>query len=135
MSMNVEQKIKIYKPSIEHLDLINIYEYKEVKNRINRTNGACIIHMTPKLDTYLSDDEDNLIGHCDSMMCEIKIFDTDNRTYYKRESLFDSIIIENIHVESRIYKDLSTMYIFSEPVDIVYGSRTLYVESDYASSI
>lgn len=131
MNINVEQKIQIYKPSIEYLDLINTYEYKEVKDEINKTKGACIIHMMPKMDTYLSDNEDDLIGYCDSMMCEIRVFDVDNRTYYKRESLFDSIIIENIHAESRIYKDLSTMYIFSKPVDIMYGGNTLYVESNY----
>lgn len=129
--MNIEQKIQIYKPSIKYLDLIDTYEYKEVKSEINKIKGTCIIHMMPKMDTYLSDNKDDLIGYCDSIMCEIKVFDVDNGTYYKGKSLFDSIIIENIYVQSRIYKDLSTMYIFNKPIDIMYGCDTLYIEPSY----
>ena len=128
--MNVEQKIQIYKPSIKHLDIINTYDYKEVKEEINKINGTCIIHMIPKMDTYLSDEESDLVGYCDSMMCEIRVFDVDNNIYYKDESLFDNILIEDINVETRIYKDLSTMYIFTKPSHISYGSNTLYVESN-----
>ncbi|WP_312286663.1 hypothetical protein [Terrisporobacter sp.] len=128
--MNVEQKIKIYKPSIKHLDIINTYEYKEVKEEINKINGTCIIHMIPKMDTYLSDNESDLVGYCDSIMCEIRVFDVDNNIYYKDESLFDNILIEDINVETRIYKDLSTMYIFTKPSNISYGCNTLYVESN-----
>lgn len=128
MDINVEQKIQVYKPSVKYLDLINTYEYKEVKEEINRVDGTCIIHMIPKMDTYLSDDENDLIGYCDAMMCEITVFDVDNRTYYKDEFLFDNIRIDNINVETRIYKDLSTMCIFTKPVKIMYGSNTLYVE-------
>lgn len=130
MSINVEQKIKIYKPSIKYLDIINTYEYKEVKEEINKINGTCIIHMIPKMDTYLSDDEFDLVGYCDSMMCEVRVFDVDNNIYYKDESLFDNILIEDINVETRIYKDLSTMYIFTKPSNISYGENTLYVESN-----
>lgn len=130
MSINVEQKIRINKPSIKHLDIINTYEYKEVKEEINKINGTCIIHMIPKMDTYLSDDESDLVGYCDSMMCEIRVFDVDNNIYYKDDSLFDNILIEDINVETRIYKDLSTMYIFTKPSYISYGCNTLYVESN-----
>ena len=128
MDINVEQKIQVYKPSVKYLDLINTYEYKEVKEEINRVNGTCIIHMIPKMDTYLSDDENDLIGYCDAMMCEITVFDVDNKIYYKEELLFDNIRIDNINVEIRIYKDLSTMYMFTKPVKIMYGSNTLFVE-------
>ena len=128
MDINVEQKIQVYKPSVKYLDLINTYEYKEVKEEINRVDGTCIIHMIPKMDTYLSDDENDLIGYCDAMMCEITVFDVDNSLYYKDERLFDNIRIDNINVETRIYKDLSTMYIFTKPVSIMYGNNTLYVE-------
>ena len=128
MDINVEQKIQVYKPSVKYLDLINTYEYKEVKEEINRVNGTCIIHMIPKMDTYLSDDENDLIGYCDAMMCEITVFDVDNSLYYKDERLFDNIKINNVNVETRIYKDLSTMYMFTKPVKIMYGSNTLFVE-------
>ncbi|MDU6995974.1 MAG: hypothetical protein E6356_14025 [Terrisporobacter othiniensis] len=131
MILNIEQKIQIYKPSIEYLDLINKYEYKETKEELNQINGSCIIHIIPKSDTYLSDDENDLIGYCDSLMFEVKVFDVDKGLYYQGESLFDNIIIEDIKVETRIYKDLSTMYIFTKPTYVSYDENTLYVESKY----
>lgn len=130
MSINVEQKIQIYNPSIEYLDIIKTYEYKQIEEEINKVKGTCIIHMIPKMDTYLSDDESDLIGYCDAMMCEIRVFDVDNKIYYKDESLYDNIRIDNINVETRIYKDLSTMYIFTKPTEIMYGWNTLFVEGD-----
>ena len=122
MVINVEQKIQVYKPSVKYLDLINTYEYKEVKEEINKVNGTCIIHMIPKMDTYLSDDENDLIGYCDAMMCEITVFDVDNSLYYKDERLFDNIKINNVNVEIRIYKDLLSLS-KSCMVAILYLSR------------
>ena len=126
--MNVEQKIQIYKPSVKHLDIIDTYQYKESKELIEKVTGTCIIHMIPKMDTYLSDDENDLVGYCDSMMCEVIVFDIDNRIYYKEDSLFDNIRIENVNVETRIYKDLSTMYLFNKPIELMYGMNTIYVD-------
>lgn len=128
MDITVKQEVKIYKPSAEHLDLINTYDYKESKEEINKVEGTCIVHIVPKMDTYLSDAESSLIGLCDSLLFEVKVFDLAKGIYYRDKTLFDDVAIQDINVNSRIYKDLSTMYIFHEPVYICYGNNTLFIE-------
>lgn len=123
---SVKQEIKIYNPSIKFLDIVKMYGYTEVsKNEVKSKRS--IVHMIPKIDSYLSDDENDLIGYCDTILCEIKVFDLDNLTYYKEERLFDSISIKDVKSESRIYKDLSTMYIFNDPIKIDIVEKTLFI--------
>lgn len=128
MATYIKQEVKIYHQSIEHLNIIDTYGYTECKNELEEINGSCIIHISPKKDTFIDDNKEDLIGYCDSIMFDMTVFDVDNRIYYKSDSLYDSIVIENIKVQSRIYKDLSTMYMFNKPIHIMYGENTVYID-------
>lgn len=117
--MKVKQEVKIYKPSEIYLDIDKEYGYKEVE-KLNEVNGRCVIHIRPVKDTYSSDEEYDLDGYCDAIFFKVEIYDCENRLVYKPNKLFDGIRTINVDCQSRIYKDLSTMYIFDNPIRIEY---------------
>lgn len=117
--MKVKQEVKIYKPSEIYLDIDKEYGYKEVE-KLNEVKGRCVIHIRSVKDTYASDEEYDLDGYCDAIFFKAEIYDCENKIVYKPDKLFDGIRTTNIDCQSRIYKDLSTMYIFDKPVKIEY---------------
>ncbi|MGL4801964.1 MAG: hypothetical protein ACRC18_06835 [Cetobacterium sp.] len=125
------REVNLYEPSKKYLDLFEEYGYKLSSKEIKKVKGKCVIHITPVKDTYFSNNEDDLNGFCDAILFKVRVCDCDNRIMYKPfDMLFDSIKIDNdVRCESRIYKDLSTMYIFDSSIAIDYG-KTIWIEKD-----
>lgn len=122
MSRKSIRKVTIFEPSLEYLDIDTKYGYKRVFDKIQIVKGRCVIHIFPTRDTYRSDNKNDLDGYCDSIMFSAKIYDNEKKIVYKSSKLFDNIDIRDLNVNSRVCKDLSTMYIFENPVKINYGN-------------
>lgn len=123
MGKKIKREVTIHAPSYEYLNVKEQCKYTQVHKEIKNVKGRCIIHLYPKADTFCSDDSEELEGYCDALLFQAQVFDVDNRVCYKSDTLYDNINIKDINVESRIYKDLSSMYIFDSPVEIKYNEE------------
>src|SRR5699024_5618290 len=117
IDMKVKQEVKIYKTSEIYLDIDKEYEYKE-DEKLNEVKDRSVRNMKIVKEKNNSDEEYDLDRYCDAIFFKAEIYDCENKIVYKPDKLFDGIRTTNIDCQSRIYKDLSTMYIFDKPVKI-----------------
>ena len=112
-----ELKVQIEQESVDYLQEV-FKEYKEVDKPLYEIKRRCIIHIYPKKDTYEEDGE--LYGYCDALLCDIHIYDCDNKLFYKTQN-HDSVYLD-VPSGTRIFKDLSTMLIIDGGVTLSYGT-------------
>lgn len=129
----IKQKIEVdlYDSSNEYLNFEKECGYVETKEAIKKNEkGRCIIHTTPVRDTYSSDEDEVLIGFCDALLFKVKVYDCKNKLVYSPDRLFDNIsFLNGVICQTRIYKDLSNMYIFNAPIGINYIGRNVDIRS------
>lgn len=92
--------------------------YKETEEQPEVINDWCVIHLYPKEDTINENGETN--GYCDALFFDIHVFNCDNKTVYKARGWYDAIHVEK-KCELRLFKDMSTMLIFRDGVEISWG--------------
>ena len=112
-----ELRVLIEQESVDYLKEV-FKEYKEVDKPLYEIKGRCIIHIYPKKDTYEEDGE--LYGYCDALLCEMHIYDCNNELVYKTQN-HDSVYLD-VPSGTRIFKDLSTMLIIDGGITISYGT-------------
>lgn len=93
--------------------------YTEISDKIESVKGRALIHMYPYEDTMING-ANNLNGFIDAYLCEVHVYDVVNKTVYKYK--YSDEINFDVKCSTRIFKDLSTMIIIDEPIDIMYGS-------------
>lgn len=98
--------------------------YKETEKIPEYIKGGCVIHIYPKSDTIVNGIDKDLEGYIDAYNCELHIYDCKNKTVYKSK-LHDEVMAD-AKCKIRIFKDLSTMVIFDEPVKFISG-QSLWV--------
>jgi hypothetical protein len=83
--------------------------------------------MYPVEDTI--DENYNLNGFHDSLFFNINIYNINNKTVYKSKMHHDGISIL-IPCETRYFKDLSLMLIFTSGISIIWGQKLFISEVD-----
>jgi len=132
----VENKIQISKESLQHInnDFFKGYNghiYKLNEKWKDKNINKCLIHLYPKCDTYEIDNIDNesgydLCGYLDSLLFNVIIYDGDLMEYHMI-GVKDNIQISKVKSQTRIFKDLSTMIYFKQPVYIQIYSQTIEI--------
>ena len=115
------------KLSEESIDLIRKEnkQFTESKRIITKVGDGCVIRFLPLKDTYDLNSEGTL-GLINSLFCEVKIYDLKKKKFYISKLFHDSIKTEGgIEMISNPYKDLSTLYCFEEPVEIIYETTII----------
>lgn len=118
--MKVEVK---HHPDSEKFIKETFNAYKEI-DELPKFIENCIIHIYPKSDTIVNGIDNDLEGYIDAYNCELHVYDCKNKTVYKSK-LHDEVMAD-AKCKIRIFKDLSTMVIFNEPVKFISG-QSLWV--------
>lgn len=116
--MEINKNIKLYGNSNEliHNDFFKGnkgFEYKLVKDCTNNIINHCIIHMYPYSDTY--DESGELNGYADSLFFKAVVYNLDTMECCILTKK-DAIEIDGIKTKIRIFKDMSTLIEFYEPI-------------------
>jgi hypothetical protein len=122
--MKVEVK---HHPDSEKFIKETFNAYKEI-DELPKFIENCIIHIYPKSDTIVNGIDNDLEGYIDAYNSELHIYDCKNKTVYKSK-LHDEVVAD-AKCKIRIFKDLSTMVIFNEPVKFISG-QSLWVMPCY----
>lgn len=130
-------EVPISKDSEEYISKV-FSAYEEVDEPITEINRKCVLHLYPKEDTVIEGEDNlkgNLKGFIDSMLCELHVYDVGNGKVYKHRYC-DGLFINGVLSQStRIFKDLSTMVIISEPVDISYYTSVEVESPNYLDMV
>ena len=105
-------------------DTFNKYSYNEKESCPKIFHNRIVIHIYPVGDT-IEDDNNKAQGLEDSILFDVHIYDT---IAFKKYIILnrDAILLE-VPVETRIFKDLSTMYIIDEPCAFdIFQKITIY---------
>jgi hypothetical protein len=93
--------------------------YTLVTYPIEKINGRCIIHMYPIADTIKENGE--LVGYQDALFFDAHVYDVVNSLCFVKERS-DAILIDDISMTAKYFKDMSTMLVIDGGVNITYGS-------------
>lgn len=139
--MIIKQEVQLNKQMFHFMQdreghFLGTGEYTYTENPemdLNIIINKCVIHVYPKEDTV--DVEGNLNGYADSILTDVVVYNQETLEY-RVLSEKDNIRIE-ARCQTRIFKDLSTAYIFNEPVKVDRISTTVTVHSleNYRHSI
>lgn len=92
-------------------NIFSRYNYNRKRKCPKIFNNGAIIHIYPTRDT-LQDNGDIALGYVDAILFDVHVYDTTKLEKYVISER-DGILFE-VLVETRIFKDLSTMYIINE---------------------
>lgn len=109
-------------------ETFSLYQKKEWKwDEILKIKGRCIIHLYPLKDTTCENKKGELQvdGLQDSLFFTAKICDCDNKIYYEKK-FSDNLLIHDVYLDTRIFKDKSTMLTIDGGVKILYG-QSLFI--------
>jgi len=109
-------------------------QYEQVDEPIRYIDKKCVLHLYPKEDTMI-DGKDNLTGYMDSMICELYVFDVGERKAYHCK-FCDAVNVRGVLTQqTKIFKDLSTMIVIDEPVNINYYTAVEVESPDYLDKL